>query len=127
MRSSRRRRFESFGRDHALQRIDLYPVKMQAPSSHNRYSRWPKLESAAANQTTSRLRTAINLLGRQPPHRRRGKLNELLLDLERGSFWNDAIFNESPQRDRQLTCQSNNADLTAPLALVAEAFAPPEG
>jgi hypothetical protein len=34
--------FGSFGRGHALQRIDLYPVKAQAPSSHNRYSRMPK-------------------------------------------------------------------------------------
>jgi hypothetical protein len=38
--------FGSFGRGHALQRIDLYPVRAQAPSSHNRYSRVPKPESA---------------------------------------------------------------------------------
>jgi hypothetical protein len=41
-----RRRFRSFGRGHALQRIDLYPVRARAPSSHNRYSRVPKPESA---------------------------------------------------------------------------------
>jgi len=41
-----RRRFRSIGRGHALQRIDLYPVRAQAPSSHNRYSRVPKPESA---------------------------------------------------------------------------------
>lgn len=32
----------SLGRAHALRRIDLYPVRAQAPSSHNRYSRMPK-------------------------------------------------------------------------------------
>jgi len=34
--------FGSFGRGHALRRIDLYPVRAQAPSSHNQYSRLPK-------------------------------------------------------------------------------------
>ena len=34
--------FGSFGRGHALQRIDLYPVRAQAPSSHNQYSRMPR-------------------------------------------------------------------------------------
>ena len=32
----------SFGRGHELQRIDLYPVRAKALSSHNRYSRLPK-------------------------------------------------------------------------------------
>jgi hypothetical protein len=32
----------SFGRGQALQRIALYPVRVRAPSSHNRYSRMPK-------------------------------------------------------------------------------------
>jgi hypothetical protein len=30
------------GRGHALQRIDLYPVRAQTPSSHNQYSRMPR-------------------------------------------------------------------------------------
>ena len=34
--------FGSFGRGHALQRIDLYPVRAQTPSSHNQYSRMPR-------------------------------------------------------------------------------------
>ena len=34
-----RRRFRSFGRGHALPRIDLYPVAVRAPSSNNRSSR----------------------------------------------------------------------------------------
>jgi hypothetical protein len=41
-----RRRFRSFGRGHALQRIDLYPVRAFTPSCHNRYSRVPKPEGA---------------------------------------------------------------------------------
>jgi len=51
--------FGSFGRGHALQRIDLYPVRAQAPSSHNRYSRMPKARKR-------RWRTKL-LLGRKRP------------------------------------------------------------
>ena len=39
--------------------------------------RSPKAQ--VANQTTTRLRTAIDLPGRQPPHRWRGKLFDLLV------------------------------------------------
>ena len=58
----------AFGRGHALQRIDLYPVRAQALSSHNRYSRLAKARKrqAVAAQTTTRPRTTINLPGRQP-------------------------------------------------------------
>lgn len=49
----------SFGRGHAHQRIDLYPVRAQAPSSHNRYSRMP-------NARKRRWRTKL-LLGCEQP------------------------------------------------------------
>ena len=49
----------AFGRGHALQRIDLYPVRARALSSHNRYSRLPKARKR-------RWRTKL-LLGRERP------------------------------------------------------------
>ena len=49
----------AFGRGHALQRIDLYPVRAHALSSHNRYSRLPKARKR-------RWRTKL-LLGRERP------------------------------------------------------------
>jgi hypothetical protein len=49
----------AFGRGHALRRIDLYPVRAQALSSHNRYSRMPKARKR-------RWRTKL-LLGRERP------------------------------------------------------------
>ena len=49
----------AFGRGHALQRIDLYPVRAKALSSHNRYSRLPKARKR-------RWRTKL-LLGRERP------------------------------------------------------------
>jgi hypothetical protein len=51
--------FGAFGRGHALRRIDLYPVRAQALSSHNRYSRMPKARKR-------RWRTKL-LLGRERP------------------------------------------------------------
>jgi hypothetical protein len=48
-----------FGRGHALQRIDLYPVRAKALSSHNRYSRLPKARKR-------KWRTKL-LLGRERP------------------------------------------------------------
>jgi hypothetical protein len=51
--------FGAFSRGHALRRIDLYPVRAQALSSHNRYSRMPKARKR-------RWRTKL-LLGRERP------------------------------------------------------------
>ena len=66
--------------------------------NHNRYSREPKPEAAAGDQTTTGLLPAINLPGRQPPYRTNGKLDNLRrLGLQRGSFGNDAVFGEAPQ------------------------------
>jgi hypothetical protein len=49
----------AFARGHALQRIDLYPVRAKALSSHNRYSRLPKARKR-------KWRTKL-LLGRERP------------------------------------------------------------
>jgi hypothetical protein len=79
-----------------------------------------------ANQTTSGLRTAINLPGRQPPRRWRGKLVDLLSDFECGSFWDNAIFDKAPEGYRKLSRQRENADLATAHALVPEALVPPQ-
>jgi hypothetical protein len=68
------------------------------PQSGFTYAESPK--ARVADQTTTRLRTAINLPGRQPPHRWRGKPVDRVSDLECGSFRNDAVFDEAPERDR---------------------------
>jgi hypothetical protein len=65
--------FGSFGRGHALQRIDLYPVRAQAPSSHNQYSRMPSPENTggepnyywAASSHQSSRSPAVSPLARQ--------------------------------------------------------------
>jgi len=72
--------FGSFGRGHALQRIDLYPVrapKHPLPTISIHVCRAPKTQ--VANQTITGLQAAINLPGRQPSRRWRGKLSDLLL------------------------------------------------
>src|SRR5271166_1575263 len=51
--------FAAYGRGHALRRIDLYPVRAKALSSHNRYSRLP-------NARNRRWRTNL-LRGRSRP------------------------------------------------------------
>ena len=108
------------------QRIDLYPVRAQALSSHNRYSRMPKARKRRWRTKHSRPRTTINLPGRQPPRRWRSKLNDRVSTLERGSFGDDAVLDKTPQRDREFSGQRDNADLAAPHALGAEALAPPQ-
>lgn len=98
------------------------------PRNHNRYSRKPKPEAAAGDQTTTGLLPAINLPGHQPPYRMNGKLDNLRrLSLQRCSFGNDAVFGKSPQGDRKLAGQGNDADLAAAHPLVAKAFMPPLG
>jgi len=67
--------FGLLGCAHALRRIDLYPVRACVPlfpQSFFTYAGSPK--TRVANQTTTRLQAAIDLPGRQPPHRWRGKL-----------------------------------------------------
>src|SRR3954447_22949862 len=83
-------------------------------------------KAQVANQTTTRLRTAINLPGRQPPRRSRGKLVDLLSDLECGSFRNHAVFDKAPKGYRKLSSQRDNADLAPPHAFVSEALVPPQ-
>jgi hypothetical protein len=48
------------------------------------------------------------------------------LDLECGSFRNNAIFDEAPERYRELSSQRDNADLATTHTLVPEAFVPPQ-
>jgi hypothetical protein len=101
----------------------LYPVRVREhprPIIAIHECRRPKAQ--VADQTTTGLRRAINLPGRQPPHRGRGKP---LLDLERGALRNDALFDEAPERYRELPCKRNDANLSAAWTLVTEAFVPP--
>ena len=94
------------------------------PQSVFTYAESPKAQ--VADQTITRLRTAIDLPGRQPPYRWRGKPVDPVSDLERGSFRNDAVFDEAPQRDRKFPGQRDNADLAAAHPLAAEALVPPQ-
>jgi hypothetical protein len=46
--------------------------------------------------------------------------------LERCSLWNDAVFDEAPERYRKFPGQRDNTDLAAAHSLVAEALVPPQ-
>src|SRR5208337_3200774 len=60
------------------------------PQSIFTFAESPKAQMA--DQTITRPRTAINLPGRQPPRRWRGKLYDRVSTLQRGSFRDDAGF-----------------------------------
>ena len=94
------------------------------PQSLFTFAESPKAQ--VADQTTTRPRTAINLPGRQPPRRWRGKLHDRVSSLERGSFGDDAALDKTPQRDCKFSGQRDNADLAASHAFGAEALAPPQ-
>src|SRR5271166_5745384 len=55
-----------FGRDHAHQRIDLYPVEGQCPRTTIAIHVSRSLKGAGSDQTTTGLQRAIDLPGRQP-------------------------------------------------------------
>jgi hypothetical protein len=50
----------------------------------------------------------------------------LLLRPERRSFRHDTLFEEAPQRDRELSCQCDNANLAAAHPHAAEPLTPPK-
>ena len=94
------------------------------PQSLFTYAGSPKTQ--VANQTTTRLRTAIDLPGRQPPHRWRGKLAELRSDFQCRSLRDHAVFDKAPERNHEFPRQCDNADFPTPHALVGEALLPPQ-
>jgi hypothetical protein len=55
-----------FGRDHAHQRIDLYPVEGQCPRTTIAIHVSRSLKGAGSDQTTTGLQRAIDLPGRRP-------------------------------------------------------------
>jgi hypothetical protein len=122
-----RRRFRSIGRGHALQRIDLYPVRVAS-------TLFPQSVFTSAEARKRRWRTKLLLGCEQPsifPVANRltaGAVSSLTswLDLECGSFRNNAIFDEAPERYRELSSQRDNADLATTHTLVPEAFVPPQ-
>ena len=93
------------------------------PQSIFTFAESPKAQMA--DQTTTRPRTAINLPGRQPPRRWRGKLYDRVSTLQRGSFRDDAGFDETPQGDCEFSRQRDNVDLSTSHSLGAKALAPP--
>ena len=99
-------------------------VSILFPQSVFTYAESPKAQ--VADQTITRLRTAIDFPGRQPPYRWRGKPVDPVSDLERGSFRNDAVFDEAPERYRKFPGQRDNTDLAAAHSLGAEALVPPQ-
>ena len=94
------------------------------PQSVFTYAECPKTQ--VAHQTTTRLRAAINLPGRQPPHRWRGKLVELVSDFEGGSFRNDAVLDKAPKCYGKFPGKCNDPDLSAAHAFVGKALVPPQ-
>ena len=94
------------------------------PQSLFTFAECPKPQMA--DQTTTGPKSAINLPGRQPPRRWRGKLLDCVSDFERRSFRDDAGFDETPQGDGELAGQRDDPDLAGPHAFRAEALAPPQ-
>ena len=58
--------FSCFGRDHAHQRIDLYPVEGPCPRTTIAIHVSRSLKGAGSDQTTTGLQRAIDVSGRQP-------------------------------------------------------------
>jgi len=112
------------GRDHAPQRIDLYPAGTRRPLTtiDIHVSREP--ESCGGDQTTTGLQGAINLPGHHSPYRCRGKL--VLLTFYGCSLGNQAVLEKLPKRDRQSPRECDDADLAAAHAGTGEPLPPPD-
>jgi hypothetical protein len=95
-----------FGRDHAHQRIDLYPVEGHRLRTTITIHVSRSLKGAGSDQTISGLRRAIDFPGRQPalPYQRQALeffFDPLVSSLERRAFRYDTLLDEPPQGDRQ--------------------------
>jgi len=119
-----------FGRDHAHQRIDLYPVEGPRLRTTISIHVSRSLKGTGGDQTTTGLQRAINLPGRQPVSPLEAASSEtptsLWLCFERGAFRHDALLDKPPEGDHQLASQGNDANLSPPHALAAEPLVPPQ-
>src|SRR4051812_4478153 len=115
----------SLGRDHALWRIDLYTAGTPRPPTPIgiHVSREP--ERCDGDQTTTGSHRTINLAGRRPPHRVRGKQNLVFLTLYRCTLRHQAILKKSPKCNRQPSRKPDNANLPAAHSRTGEALTPP--
>lgn len=115
----------SLGRDHAPWRIDLYTAGTLLPLTTIgiHVSREP--EHCGGDQTTTGSHRTINLAGRRPPHRVRGKLNPLFLTLYCCALRYHAVLEKSPKCNCQPSRKSDNADLAAAHSRAGEALTPP--
>jgi hypothetical protein len=115
----------SLGRDHAPERIDLYPAGTPRPLTmiDIHVSREP--ERCVGDQTITGSHKTINFAGRRSPHRVRGKLNPFLLSLYCRPLGHHAILEKLPKRDGQSPGERDNADLAATHSSTGKALPPP--
>ena len=125
-RRSHRTDHSCHGRDHAHQRIDLYPVEGLDPRT---------IIGIHVDRGRKAWETTTLLLGFEEPSifpvasHLTACCGELLTtgsSLQLGSFRDDTFLNEPPERDHQLPRQGNNADLASAHTLTTEASPPPD-
>ena len=95
-------------------RIHLYPVEVCSLSNHNPDSRVP-ITLAGRDQTTTRLQSHLRTRSAAP--RSRSLLRPILVLSFRahdGARRNDAVFDKTPECNRELASQGDNADLANP-------------
>jgi len=115
----------SLGRGNALWRIDLYTARTSRPLTRIDIHVNREPTRCDSDQTTSGSRWTINLAGRQPPHRVRGKLTSCCLNLYRRAIWYQALLDELPEDNCQSARKCDDADLAAAHAGTGEPLPPP--
>lgn len=92
-----------YGRDHAHQRIDLYPVEGSAFAPQSLFTYAGARKARAATKLLLGYREPSIFPVASPPCRFSGKLSNIdssVLGLKRCAFRYNTLFDEPPQRDR---------------------------